>query len=343
MTPSPPHYSLRSLLPMPNESRLARAWPRIVLVTLLAVLVTFVERGLHLQTYSLTATPFTLLGVAISFFLGFRNTTAYNRYWEARTLWGRLINTSRALARQTLTQAAPTRTTPSAPVDMFASDGDTDGENAEALRCRGDGPTVSEEAEAREVHAWQEGMVHLVIGYAHSLHHHLRGSKVLPTLHSHMNSAELERLRGQDNMPLGLLVVMAQRLQEARRRGWLNAPDILIMEGSLTQLTEVLGGCERIHNTPMPITYTLLSHRIVTIFCCALPFGLVDTVKVLTPFVVFLVSYAFIGLDVLGEEISDPFGTDPHDIPLPALTATIEANLMQMLNEHKFLLNEHKL
>jgi putative membrane protein len=325
VTPPPHNHSWRALLSAPNESKLTRAWPRIVFATALSIGVTFIEHVLHLQTYSLTTAPFTILGVAISFFLGFRNTTAYNRFWEARTLWGRLINTSRSLTRQILTQTAP--------ASLFVPRDATDRYGAQALQRRMDASAPTPEAEARDIRAWQEAMVHLIIGYGHAMRHHLRGSDPCSDLQAHLAAAEAERLCSRENVPLALLHRMGARLQEARQRGWLDTPDVRAIESSLTELTEAQGGCERIRNTPMPVTYTLLSHRIVTFFCCALPFGLIDSVKLLTPFVVFLVSYAFIGLDVLGEEISDPFGTDPHDLPLPALTATIEKNLRQMLNE----------
>lgn len=324
MTSGRHNHSWRNLLPAPNESRLTRAWPRILLATLLSVAVTFIERGLKLQTYSLTTTPFTILGVAISFFLGFRNTTAYNRYWEARTLWGRIINTARSLGRQILTQTAPR--------------GVLGGYGAEEDAPPPESPPIDAE-EARELRVWQERTISLVIGYAHALRHHLLGSDPLSDLQARLQPEEIARLRGQDNVPMVLLSLLAERLRDARRRGWTARPDVMAIENSLTQLTDAQGGCERIRNTPIPLTYTLLSHRIVTIFCCALPFGLVDSVKLLTPCVVFLVSYAFIGLDVLGEEISDPFGSDPHDLPLASLTGTIEKNLLQLLQDA----NDHPL
>lgn len=319
------NHSWRNLLPAPHESRLVRAWPRILLATLLSIVVTYVERNPKLQTYSLTPVPFTIMGVAISFFLGFRNTTAYNRFWEARTLWGRIINTTRSLARQVLTQSAP-HATAAAVVGQHSRDEESVSRHMETAV-----PTL--EPETQELRGWREKMVSLVIGYAYAIYHHLRGSDPRPDLSTRLHPQELERLPARGNVPLMLLYRMAQLLQEGRRHGWLATADVLAIENSLTQLTDVQGGCERIKNTPMPVTYTLLSHRIVTVFCCALPFGLVESVKLLTPCVVFLVSYAFIGLDVLGEEISDPFGHDPHDLPLPSYASTIEQNLKQMLEK----------
>ena len=77
----------------------------------------------------------------------------------------------------------------------------------------------------------------------------------------------------------------------------------------------------------------MLIHRIVAIYVFALPFGLVDTIGALTPLVVALIGYAFFGLDAVGEEIEDPFGTDINDLPLSTLSRTIEINLRQALGE----------
>ena len=75
-------------------------WPRILIVTIVATIVTYIELHYNLQGYTLTTTPFTLIGVALSIFLGFRNNAAYDRFWEGRKLWGSLVNTARSLARQ---------------------------------------------------------------------------------------------------------------------------------------------------------------------------------------------------------------------------------------------------
>ncbi len=71
-----------------------------MIVTVVAIIVTYIELHYNLQGYTLTITPFTLIGVALSIFLGFRNNAAYDRFWERRELWGSLVNTSSSLARQ---------------------------------------------------------------------------------------------------------------------------------------------------------------------------------------------------------------------------------------------------
>jgi putative membrane protein len=91
--------------------------------------------------------------------------------------------------------------------------------------------------------------------------------------------------------------------------------------------------CERIKNTPIPFSYTLLLHRTAYLYCFLLPFGLVDTIGYLTPFVVAIVAYTFFGLDALGDEIEEPFGLAHNDLPLDAICRTIEIDLRESLGD----------
>lgn len=275
-------------------SRLLRAWPRIIVATLIAVAVTVMRFSLHWQIPTVSPVPFTVMGVAISIFLGFRNNTAYNRFWEARTLWGTHINSSRSFARQVMTL-------------VVADD--------PALR------------------PFQEDVVMATIAYAHAFKNHLQDDPPLDGIEKLMLPHEVEWLRSQSNIPVAILHLIGRRLAWARRAGWITGSSTIILEGTLSDVTAVQGGCERIKNTPVPVTYGILSHTVVIFFCLLLPFGILNEAHWLTPVVVFLVSYAFCGLDALGEEITEPFGHRPHDLPLEKYSATIETNLRQILSD----------
>ncbi|MCC2667862.1 MAG: uncharacterized protein K0Q72_333, partial [Armatimonadetes bacterium] len=175
--------------------------------------------------------------------------------------------------------------------------------------------------------------VYRTIGFVHALRHHLRQTDPFTELPSYLPPEEIPSLRSQRNVPLAVLQGIAERLVWARKQGWIHPYHVAILESSLTELINLQGACERIKSTPVPFTYTVLSHRIVAFFCFFLPFGIVDTVGLLTPLVVFLVSHAFFGLDVIGDEIEEPFGVESHHLPLTALCRTIEVNLRQMLGE----------
>lgn len=300
---------------------LSETWPRILLATFVSVVVTLLVVNYKVRGLTVTAVPFTVLGVAISIYLGFRNNTSYSRFWEGRTLWGSLVNTSRTLTRQVLTLVGthcgeqPHGEQPHGPVGSVG----------------GGGAGMADAEPAPEVRDFQREIALRQIAFVHALRHHLRDTDPTDEVSRYLPAADVARLAGERNVPLAILQGMADRLLWARRRGWVHAYHAGILEESLRELTNVQGACERIKNTPVPPAYTVLSHRLVVFFCFALPFGIVDSSAHLTPFVVFLISCAFFGMDAVGEEVEDPFGTHPHDLPLAALSRTIEVNLLQMI------------
>ncbi|MEM1414581.1 MAG: bestrophin family ion channel [Myxococcota bacterium] len=297
---------------MVRGSTLTTTWPRLLAVTAFASVITYLHwrepDGLHLD---LTITPFSLIGLALGIFLGFRNNTSYDRFWEGRKLWGRVVNASRTLTRQMLTLI-----------------GDAN------VGRPGYRTTAHEDlATNAEVHALHKRCTYRLIAYVHALRLHLRGQDDLSELEPFLDHAELEALRPELNRPIALLQRLGDEYRQAWDEGLLNAYHLPVLEGSLTELAGVQGGCERIKATPIPFSYNLLLHRIVAVYCFCLPLGLVDVVNLYTPIVVLLVSYAFFGLDSVGDEIEDPFGLDNHDLPLSAITRMIEVNLRQRLGE----------
>nr|XP_061811696.1 voltage-dependent anion channel-forming protein RSc3414-like [Nerophis lumbriciformis] len=244
-----PRLWLRTVPALVSEPVLTRIWRRVAFFTVIAVIVEEAHRQEIIpDNVSFTPLPFTLIGLALSIFLGFRNNTSYDRFWEGRKLWGRLVNTSRSLTRQILTLIEP--------------NGDDHKRN-----------------------------VYTLMGYVHALRLHLRAEK------------KLEELRP------------------------------FVGDRSLTTLADIQGGCERIRATPIPFAYTVLMHRIVGLYCFGLSVGIVERVGPATPLVVALISYAFLALDAIGEEIENPFGFDDNDLPLSQLSRMIEINLRERLGE----------
>ncbi len=282
-------------------SSLSRTWPRITVITAFSIFVTWFEIHYKVdqQHFSLTTQPFTLIGLVLGIFLGFRNHAAYDRYWEGRKLWGRLVNASRSLARQALTLAQA-------------------------------GQDESNPASCRH---FQTDLIHRQIAYVHALRHHLRDTDSHEDLAPFLDPEERQQLQTQKNIPIAILQSMGERIRRAWDAGWISEYHLPVIEGTLTTLTDIQGGCERIKNTPIPWVYTVLTHRIVAFYCFFLPFGIIKDVQELTPLVVMLISHAFFGLDEIGDEIEDPFGTEPQHLPLTALCRTIEVNLRQALDE----------
>jgi len=295
---------------MVRGSTITRTWPRLLFVTAVAGALTYVHERYGWFETNLTLAPFSLIGLALGIFLGFRNNTSYDRFWEGRKLWGRVVNASRSLTRQIMTLVG---------TGDIGSDYRT--------TANGEAP-----AELVELH---RQLVYRVIAYVHSLRLHLRGQDRLDELAPFLSDDELQELKPEQNRPIALLQRIGAELRKAYDAGLIHAMHLPVLEESLTELAGVQGGCERIKATPIPFSYNILLHRIVFVYCFTLPFGLVDLPGIgpYTALVVLLVSYAFFGLDAVGDEIENPFGEDANDLPLNAITRMIETNLRQRLGE----------
>jgi ion channel-forming bestrophin family protein len=279
---------------------LPRIWARVLATTAFAILVTLVHLRVREVHINLTPAPFTMIGLPLGIFLGFRNTSAYDRFWEARKLWGSLVNTTRTLTRQVLTLL----------------DADSDIPQAAATLAR-----------------FQHAYVHSVAAYVHILRMHLRDQTITAGDEIKLDTNAFELASKAFNPPLAVLQDLGMRLRAARLAKYIDPLHVPLVEGSLTQLTDIQGACERIKGTPVPFSYTVLMHRIVAAYCILLPLGIGDSVGWATPVVVMFVSYALFGLDAIGEELEQPFGLDRSDLPLSALSRNIEITLRSCLAE----------
>lgn len=296
-------------------SGLDRTFPRILVITLFSVVITCLAPYTDVEKYALTATPFTLIGLALGIFLGFRNNVAYDRYWEGRKLWGALVNISRTFARQSLTLINPPR-------------GDTDPQPD-----MNDADTHDSSSEAALVCQLQREVIYRVIAFAHALRASLRDSDSRDDTERLLARPNDEWIQRQQNIPQAILLSNGFALRDAWQRKWIHELHLPVLESSLQEMTAIQGACERIKNTPFPFVYSVLLHQIVAFYCFFLSLGIIAQVGLMTPIVVMLISHAFLGLDEIGDEIEDPFGTQPNHLPLTALCRTIEINLREQLGE----------
>lgn len=267
---------------------------------LIAVAVTLSHGVLFSQKITLTTIPFTLIGLPLAIFLGFRNNAAYDRYWEARKLWGELLLRSRNLARQV--------------VNFVDADG--------PLQAA----TGRDDVRVR--------MIQRCIAYAQALKHQLRGTPdAQGEVQAWLQPQEWQALASAPNKAAGLMMSMGADLQQCRREGRIDSVLTAQIDNTLSAITAAAASCERIKSSPLPFSYTLLLHRTAYLYCFLLPFGLVDSIGFMTPFVVAIVAYTFFGLDALGDEIEEPFGLLPNDLPLDAICRAIEIDMRAALGE----------
>jgi putative membrane protein len=282
--------------PRPNWLRMLFVWrgsiltkilPQLAFTFCLSVLVVIYHGELLHWKVTLTAVPFSLVGVALAIFLGFRNSASYDRYWEARKLWGKLLTDSRNAARQyiSFTQADP------------------------------------------------RPFVQGIAAFVHAARHQLRNSPAQADMARLLPAELLPQLQDRRTPALQIMMWLSGQLKAQRETGDLSPILAAELDRSLSGLNDAFGGCERIAYTPLPFTYSVILHRTVYLYCLMLPFGLLDSIGIMTPLMVAFVAYTFFAIEALSDEIEEPFGTMPNDLALDAMATNIEAALLEMLGD----------
>jgi putative membrane protein len=252
----------------------------------------------YLQWAALEQIPLSLFGSAIGVVLAFRNSTSYARWWEARTLWGSIVNNSRSWGRLVTT----------------------------TMRQK-------DKNNSPELTAMKVRLISYQIAWVHALRQHLRKLDVLSEVAGILPAEEIEEFRGQNNVPVAIQQRQSTLLQEALDAGWIDLAQWHAMNQSLDDLVDAQGGAERIKNTPMPRQYDYLPQLFAQMFCFLLPLVMVSSMGWFTPLGSTLVGFIFLSLDKIGRDLEDPFDNNIYDIPLTSITRTIEINLRQMLGE----------
>jgi putative membrane protein len=283
-----------------------RVWPKVskrlwgLFIYDFSVAALYVFGDLHFLAMS--GIPVTILGSAIGVFLAFRTSSAYERWWEARMLWGSLVNYSRTLARQAVTLIRPT---------------------------------------SEDIRELQRSLVMKQLAFVYALRCHLRRQSPYPELANVFRHDEIDSLRKYKNVPAAILLRMGKDAAIAYEEGALDSIRFAAIDETLTQLANVQGACERIKNTPLPRQYDYFPRLLVTFFCLLLPLGFVEEFGLATPIASTFVSFAFMVLDSIGRDIENPFSNSINDTPMTALTRTIEIDLRQLLDEQDLPAETH--
>jgi putative membrane protein len=159
----------------------------------------------------------------------------------------------------------------------------------------------------------------------------LRGEGDLGPVTTQLPPGEVRQVGSAQHVALAVSQRMSEALAEGRRRGHYNEYTQLALDQNIQLLIDYLGGCERIHKTPMPFAYMVHLRRALVLYCGTLPFALVENFGWGAVVATFLVSYVFFGIEEIGVEIEDPFGTDENDLPLERICSVIQANLLALL------------
>jgi ion channel-forming bestrophin family protein len=237
--------------------------------------------------------PFALLGITLSIFLAFRNNACYERWWEARKIWGEFVLTCRSLGRLSV-----------------------------ILDELGGGVSIT-----------RQRLLKYGIAYAHALLVQLRPDSSRQVLQAMLTSDLLQVVNTSRNPPEVILRAMQQLLVQGLQDKKIDVIQFQMLDELVQKLAQAQASCERIQNTPIPFGYTLLLHRTAYTFCFLLPFCFANTLGWATPFVTALAAYTLFGLDALGNELEEPFSLGANALPINALTDVIEIDLREALGE----------
>ncbi|QEE27096.1 hypothetical protein FTW19_03155 [Terriglobus albidus] len=273
-----------------------QAWRRLLILLFFDCTVAVIYTVFKHHWISLNGLPVAPLASALTIFLAFRTNAAYGRWWEARSLWGQLVNYSRALARQFLTM-------------------------------------LDDELEPKDRIPLSKQLVLHQIAFPHVLRCHLRKQTPFSEIQSILGKDIADEMRRYKNVPAALLVRMGGLLKQARNEGMLDSFRWAAIDENLTVLANIQGACERIKNTPLPRQFDYLPRILVDAFCWLLPLALVQDLGLMTPIASTLISFTFIAADLMSREISNPFDNTIHDTPMTALSRTIELNLREEMGD----------
>ena len=269
--------------------------PEVIPVVLFCGFVSLVVVIVHQSGINLSFSTIGLAvpGVVLGLLLVFRTNTAYERFWEARKLWGGQITTSRSIA-QSVWNVIPTL----------------------------------DESHARE----KQKITQLLIAFAIATKLHLRSEPISQELPNLLSSEQAELLsQHHSHPPLTILGWIRGWIKQQFQRGLIDELQSVYLLEMVDTLNTNLGGYERILNTPMPLAYSLHLRHLIYLYCLIFPFQVVDSLQWLTIPATCLVTFALFGIEEIGVEIQNPFGYDENDLELDRYCEIIRSNVEEIV------------
>lgn len=172
--------------------------------------------------------------------------------------------------------------------------------------------------------------ISLLRTFPYALKHQLRNTSPDEDLKMRLTEKQLAIVSEARYKPIVLTKLMAEWIGKAKQENKIDSIQQARFDENLDALTTIVGGCERIASTPIPFSYRVLLHRTVYIYCFLLPFGLVDSLNWLTPFIVVFIAYTFVAFEAIADEIENPFGTEPNDLALNSMCHMIENTVCEL-------------
>ena len=283
---------LKILVSLHKSDTLSILFPTMILVGLYSYGIFFLEvKYLHLTSKSSVSHVgmlHSLLGFVLSLLLVFRTNTAYDRWWEGRKLWGKLVNDSRNFMIK-----------------------------------------ISSILDDKDVKTKTQIARYLKL-FPHLLATHLSKESTRLVLDEDFTDIKKEL---KHHGPAELIFLMTKKLFQLKKEGKISETEMLVLDTQLSGFLDVCGGCERIKNTPIPYSYSSFIKKFIVFYVLALPIANVVNLGVFMIPITMFVYYVLMSLELIAEEIEDPFNNDENDIPMESIAQNIERNIDLILNK----------
>ena len=279
-------------------------WKRLIMIAIIAFISVATLIYFELTRYAIDRSIPLIIGTAIAIFLGFRTNSAYERWWEARVIWGRVINDSLNIGRS---------------LRDFVDQSNPDSEALIRRFC------------LRQA-AW-----------AYSLDRQLKGQGISPEVETLLSQDEFESLKTSPDPALTLLLKQGSAVRTAFDDGHIDTYQNIALQGLLSDLTTHMGGCNRIKGTQFPTHYSYFTEVFIWIFLLLLGLSLPsnggsDALQASTsgyfaiPAII-LIGWVFFMVEGIARYMQTPFENNRNVIPMHTLSRKIEIGLRMTMGE----------
>lgn len=266
--------------------------PRVILCTALGIAISLFDYH-DWPINSEVFNYFIFPDLVLGLLLVFRTNTAYDRFWEGRKLWGTLVNTVRNFARQ---------------IWLMVPEKDINDTNNKIATLK------------------------LLVAFAVATKLHLRGEKVNSEIEALISSEQYVKLQTMNHPPLEIAFWIGDYLQAQNKQHHLHIYQLTALYKLLDTMVDVLGGCERISKTPLPLAYQIHLQQILLIYCLILPLKIVSNLGLFTGLIVAIMTFTLLGIEEIARQIENPFGYDENDIQLDTICQAMLKNIQDLIS-----------
>lgn len=174
----------------------------------------------------------------------------------------------------------------------------------------------------------------LITNFVFAMKEHLREGVKWDELED-TSKLKVSELKGKSHIPNLITQELFRELNGLVADGKITEEKLIVLNGEYQSFLDILGGCERIKKTPIPYSYSSFLKKFIFIYTITMPFGFISSFGYWTILVVMFVFYVLASLELIAEEIEDPFGTDPNDLPTDSISSNIKRNLQEIFDNKR--------